>query len=258
MVREAADRFGTQVLWEGLADHRWNDEQLRGLERRLRQIDLLTGMQLGYRAERAMGVLTADLGQRRGPDLLYTLSGIGAAPSSAIGGLMHFVIPSGWYSFEKLNYCRGSDEMLNAAVIVESKRIFPHQLHTNRFHQMNMAQVLFDHHILERFLLPDLSGLPLKVATAQTEVDQALTACALERCRLAEGHYPDALESVAPRFIDKLPTDLFTGEPFRYRRDGARFVLYSVGWNELDDGGTPGNSLFDSEKGDWIWEYPAP
>jgi hypothetical protein len=48
---------------------------------------------------------------------------------------------------------------------------------------------------------------------------------------------------------------VINGEPFRYRRDAeGHFVLYSVGWNQQDDGGTPGKSLFDDKAGDWVWE----
>ena len=53
------------------------------------------------------------------------------------------------------------------------------------------------------------------------------------------------------------------GQPLKYHRQtDGRFVLYSVGWNETDEGGkvvlgggtTP---AVDLEKGDWVWEYPA-
>ena len=39
--------------------------------------------------------------------------------------------------------------------------------------------------------------------------------------------------------------------------DEGRFVLYSVGWNEKDDGGVPGKTRFDESEGDWVWEYPV-
>ena len=84
-------------------------------------------------------------------------------------------------------------------------------------------------------------------------------ACALERYRLANGQFPENLQALVPRFIAHLPNDVITGEPFKYRRAGdGRFVLYSVGWNEKDDGGVPGKTMFDETEGDWVWEYPAP
>jgi hypothetical protein len=47
-------------------------------------------------------------------------------------------------------------------------------------------------------------------------------------------------------------------DPFdKYRRtDNGSFVLWSVGWNEKDDGGVPGKTLFDEKQGDWVWTYP--
>lgn len=69
---------------------------------------------------------------------------------------------------------------------------------------------------------------------------------ALERWRLAEGDYPDSLDLLVPRFMEKLPTDPWTGQAFRYRLlsagtpggDGAgSYLLYSVGMDGRDDGG---------------------
>jgi hypothetical protein len=39
-------------------------------------------------------------------------------------------------------------------------------------------------------------------------------------------------------------------------------VLYSVGWNQSDDGGTvvlneSSRKTVDIKKGDWVWQYPA-
>jgi hypothetical protein len=46
-----------------------------------------------------------------------------------------------------------------------------------------------------------------------------------------------------------------------YRRtNDGQFVLYSLGWNETDDGGQIAlreNGSFDRDKGDWVWQYPV-
>jgi hypothetical protein len=82
-------------------------------------------------------------------------------------------------------------------------------------------------------------------------------ACALERYRLANGQFPETLESLTPRFISHPPHDVITGQPYKYRRaDDGQFILYSIGWNEKDDGGAPGKALFDQTQGDWVWSYP--
>ena len=59
-----------------------------------------------------------------------------------------------------------------------------------------------------------------------------------------------------------VPHDIITGWPLHYSRDaGGRFTLYSVGWNQTDEGGTvvldkTGESV-DPDAGDWVWRYPA-
>ena len=61
---------------------------------------------------------------------------------------------------------------------------------------------------------------------------------------------------LVPRFISPMPHDLITGDSYKYRRaDDGRFVLYSVGWNEKDDGGVQRKTLFD-DQGDWVWDSP--
>ena len=90
----------------------------------------------------------------------------------------------------------------------------------------------------------------------------ARVACALERYRLTHGQYPEALDALAPQFIEEIPHDLINGQPLHYRRtDDGKFVLYSIGWNEKDDGGVvifrSNNGSVDMEQGDWVWRYPT-
>jgi hypothetical protein len=91
----------------------------------------------------------------------------------------------------------------------------------------------------------------------QTMVNEGRIACALERYRLAHGQYPETPDDLVPQYLDRLPRDIINGAPLKYGRtaDGS-FLLYSVGWNETDDGGKavsnparPSTLLL----GDWVW-----
>jgi hypothetical protein len=65
------------------------------------------------------------------------------------------------------------------------------------------------------------------------------------------------VEALTPPFISHLPNDVIGGQPYKYHRtEDGQFVLYSVGWNEKDDDGVPGKTLFDDTEGDWVWDYP--
>ena len=55
-----------------------------------------------------------------------------------------------------------------------------------------------------------------------------------------------------PQWAPRLPHDLFGGQPLNYRHVSAsRFVLYSIGWDEKDDGGVPSKEW--GLTGDWVW-----
>jgi hypothetical protein len=96
-----------------------------------------------------------------------------------------------------------------------------------------------------------IPALTRELALVQTGLNQAVVACALERYRMAVGRYPETLDKLRPRYLDRLPNDLCNGRPLHYLRPSAQdFVLYSVGWNEQDDSGVSRNEA------DWVWKYP--
>jgi hypothetical protein len=108
--------------------------------------------------------------------------------------------------------------------------------------------------------VPNFTKALQTTANNQTLVNEAQIVCALERFHLAHGEYPETLDALAPQFMETIPHDIIGGQPLHYRRtDDGKFLLYSVGWNETDDGGqvvfTKGGSV-DREKGDWVWQYP--
>ncbi|MEJ0089416.1 MAG: hypothetical protein WDM80_06700 [Limisphaerales bacterium] len=99
-----------------------------------------------------------------------------------------------------------------------------------------------------------------KFAYGQNSVNMVRVACALERYRLAHDEYPETLETLTPQFIAQIPHDVIGGQPLHYRRtDGGKFLLYSIGWNETDDGGQVALTQYgysDPTKGDWVWPNP--
>jgi uncharacterized membrane protein YgcG len=62
---------------------------------------------------------------------------------------------------------------------------------------------------------------------------------ALEAFRLEKGQYPNTLsELVSGGYISKVPVDPFTdSKPFRYSKQGNRYLLYSIGPDLSDEGG---------------------
>lgn len=77
---------------------------------------------------------------------------------------------------------------------------------------------------------------PPEVA-GSTHLRMALTALAVERFRLATGHWPESLRELVPDHLECVPEDPFDGKPLRYERLRRGFLVYSVGEDGRDDGG---------------------
>jgi hypothetical protein len=116
--------------------------------------------------------------------------------------------------------------------------------------------------LLAGFIFPNFTRAWQTTAQNQTLLSQAVIACTLERYRRVHGVYPPDLDALVPDFAKELPHDVVNGQPFRYRpKEDGTFLLYSVGWNEVDDGGKaadggPGSA--DRGAGDWVWPQFLP
>ncbi|MCX7824153.1 MAG: hypothetical protein N2689_01165 [Verrucomicrobiae bacterium] len=264
--------LATQVLWEGLVNHHWSDAQLRTLQTRLEHMDCLAGLHRALEAERAaLGHALLDYLKKQPRELATLLamtseSTAGSVSASAFGALLARLVPRGWVSLEQLNYNRAFEERLKPILDLSARRVHPSLAQqcerTSQEEHARPASVFWHHRVLRKMLLPAVAPIFKKSALGQTNADQAMIACALERYGVAEGKFPDSLDALVPRFIAKLPRDVISGGPLKYRRDGGGYVLYSVGWNETDDGGkivftTRSSTAQDFEKGDWVWQAPA-
>ncbi len=62
-------------------------------------------------------------------------------------------------------------------------------------------------------------------------------AFAMAAYRLDVGRYPTKLDDLAPKYLTKVPGDVFSGKPLIYKPDGKGYLFYSVGANGIDEGG---------------------
>jgi hypothetical protein len=84
-------------------------------------------------------------------------------------------------------------------------------------------------------------GFVNKMAESRSVYYATLQAVALLRYRMAEGDYPDDLNTLVPRYLLELPNDPFAEEPFCYRKTETGCLLYSRSFNARDDNGNPGH-----------------
>jgi hypothetical protein len=252
----------TQPIWEGLVAHRWSDSQLAALQVQLERIDQFESCAKALRGERLFcyygipWLLDHPGGFRK---LLFNPSKQDISYETKVGWLDR-AIPAGWFYQNERNLDRFYTETLLPAVDWERHRISPSTI--GRIDQSIKTLRVTPYNVLSKWLFVAITGITKKVALSQTYVDETAVACALERYRLAHGSFPETLEALVPQFINKLPHDVIDGQPLRYRRlTDDQYMLYSIGWNEKDDGGQIAmdgvNQNFD--EGDWVWfSQPQP
>lgn len=253
-----------QPIWEGLADHKWNEAQLIALDAELGKFDFLAAYQFAMRGERAFGCGIVDFLQRNRSELAnmgWDFDDLNTPRPNRLQALAVNAIPSGWFAQNKLSICE-----IHAGYF---SQIIDLQTRTYSASNVAKANELYGKRLthptpydwFSRLLLPSLQKAAEKFVIGQNSSDLARVAIALERHRLAHGQFPATLDALTPTFLAKLPHDVITGQPLKYRRtDNGSFILYSVGWNETDDGGTvelaKGGGV-DLKNGDWVWRYPS-
>jgi len=260
LVRVAMVDMAIQPVWEGLAAHRWNESELVALQTAFESINQVRGFAQALEGER-IGAYRALRELIDRPAEGARVIGAVSEESSAYGGFR--MLPSGWLYQNQFAVDRFYTEKLLPAMDVERRRVDVRRL--MQADQLLESTPATPRNLLCKLLLPAVMRTAQKAALSQTGVDQVVIACALKRYRLAHGQMPEKLDALVPPYIAKLPHDVIDGQPLRYRRvSDNEFVLYSIGWNERDDGGqivwaTGPTPRQDLDKGDWVWfSQPQP
>ena len=261
LVRIAIVNITLQPIYEGLAEHKWSDAQLAELEQKLGELDVLSGYEVGMRGEMVLCQIGNIEYLRRLPEQLPNLVGEGGSETRRMAQICR-LIPSGWFYQNELRCARLMLEFYLPTVNPNQRIVSPSAVRKADAAAEADARHHNPYNVLERMLVPALGAASRKFAWDQESVDLARVACALERYRLAHGAFPESLDLLAPQFIPKLPHDIINGQPLHYHLSSdGQFVLYSVGWNETDDGGTvayykDSSGRVDISKGDWVWRFP--
>jgi len=247
LVRIAILEINFQTFWEGQVNHQWSAEQLTAFQETFQSIDLLAGMESAIRAERNMinhwFTSVAQGGtQAQGFDEL----------NSSLDYFPAFFFYSNQYQINRI-----LTEIILSGIDVSNHRLNVHQFKKMEEEILDLkSSFLPFRHAIALMMLPGLNKVALKVSQTQAALDQSAIVAALERYRLAKGGYPKKLAALRPKFIAKIPGDLFHEQGLVYRiNEDNSFTLYSTGYNGTDDSGEffIGGESIDFAKGDWPW-----
>jgi hypothetical protein len=246
MINVSVAGIYTGVIGEGLQTHAFPEQQLIELQKQLAEIHLMDPVATAVKTEPA--ATTYSLETTPFHQVIH-----------AFGTHSFLVIaPRGWILQNIANdlsfyYVR------TEAFDVQHETIKPGVLKDSQKRLEEFIQHKSPFRIFAAVMIPNMNKAARAAAHGQTSVNEALTACALERYRTAHGSYPVSLDALLPTYFDKIPHDVITGESLKYHRTDTSVVLYSIGWNETDDGGTTPptieNGQPDLNNGDWVWQY---
>jgi hypothetical protein len=247
LLRQTVTSISISAIADGLESHAWRDAQLVALQEQLKEINFLPGWRQFFlagpaRVSHSCEIITPS---QLGEEVLGGFDDETNAWTKLKSSLVGNLIPRGWVYQNMVQIANGY-QAFSESMDPFGQMVFPKKVDA-------VTNVAGSQPSLHSFvairLLPNYCHFIRNTANLQTQVHEALIACALERYRLAHNEYPETLDALVPQFLDKIPADIIGGRPLHYRRaEKGKFLLYSVGWNETDDGGKPGS------EDDWVWD----
>ena len=258
MINVAVSGLYVGAVEEGLRLDAWKEPQLAAIQKELEEIRLLPIVAEAFQTERAS--VCRMLEPTSPQQFIQSYTGSGSTtlwdrlkdPRYTLLALA----PRGWVYQNMRTIAEREQNTLNVFDSAR-ERVLPRIADT--LGASDLRGGFFSAYVFLADMLPSPARAIQTTARNQTLVNEADVACALERYRLVHGQYPPSLDALEPQTLKQVPLDLVGGRPLRYHLavDG-KVILYSVGWNEKDDGGIPDTkdpTAFDLAKGDWVWPF---
>ncbi len=259
LVRRTLWHFFDQLLWEGLANHAWNPAQLQEIEALLERSDWRADYAHALRGERAFGrIYYAQLrASNDGPQRMEAQLQPWVEFPLGWKRLLK-IVPGdailGWnqarqegVSQEILGWIENGTDKIDPRKIKELERAWERR-RTTPYNLFVKEMLRFN-----PVFCSALRGDRRDRGSAHRLRDRALS--------FRAGPSPDeSFGELVPAYLPELPVDpcRATARSVIWPRPEASYRLYSIGWNETDDGGkialqSGRRHTAMSEKGDWVW-----
>ncbi|APZ92459.1 hypothetical protein [Fuerstiella marisgermanici] len=212
LIVNAFHAIGCEATEDLLPHCGWNDEKLSKLQTVVAAMDFMHGARTGLIGERT-----------------FVLTGMGSFPlgpfrqSASRDVLAHF------------EDCLEATEQPWSEAIVRMEAIDANlkqrsQGTIGRFATMPLTM-----------LAPATTQCFVAGARSDCRKNFTVLALAAQRYRLKHGHLPDSLDDMTSEFLPSTEADLkldhFDGQPLRFKSDNTGITIYSIGFDQKDDGG---------------------
>lgn len=92
---------------------------------------------------------------------------------------------------------------------------------------------------INQMLAPAIDNVFFNFTRTETGTNLLLAALALRAYKLEHGTYPEDLAMLSPTYLRSVPSDPFGKSALRYKKQGAGYLLWSIGPDKKDNGGQP-------------------
>ena len=250
LVRISILSMALEVIDDGLCRGAWSDGNLAAFSDSLAKKNLAGQMADALRMERAVAQQMdwSDWKSRN----LQDNGNQDARAGSFLKTAWWRIRPAGWVNRDRAIHLLLMQQMIDAAG--DGGSISPAKIRSIESLAENLSPWRRLTTPLTYLTLPPINGAAQKSAWAQTLLESTRTACAVERYRLANSRLPANLAELVPGFLTSVPKDPITGAPLLYKPspEGA-FVIYGVGWNQTDDGGSVNSPQIDRQQKQADW-----
>jgi hypothetical protein len=212
------------------------EEQLRRLSAWIEEADIDKGYRRALVGEQCLGLntfrghvreISGELGSEGGLSIVF----------------LAFWRITGLNDRDATKYIDIMQELMDAMELSANERLLAFDSIQNDIHGGKRGGML------TRMLMPAF-GRIMQIETRHlAHLRATQTALVVERYRLAEGRLPESLDNLVPAYMEVVPTDPFDGQSLKYRTLETGFVVYSIGDDLTDEGGTEKGSRGRNERG---------
>lgn len=238
LVRIAIDGMMTGQLETLMATMEFSDDDLRAIQAELRGADFSDGLRRSLRGERALGFHAIQHYDQAEASL-------GVKPTPLASPLLR--MESAFYLEQMAKVIEAADAPLPQTRLGVQKvdAELSELQHRPILRRLGTS--------MTSMLLPALGSAADASCRAQARAETADAAIAAELFRRSKVRPPESLAELVPEFLPAVPVDPFDGQPLRFIRRGDELLIYSVGYNNADDGGVENEH---SGKPDAVFRLP--
>ena len=222
LVRSACQSLAVTTIEYCINRIEFADEQLVELIDCVQNAECISDMSCAFVGERCMGISFFKAPGSVNPDLI---NGIPFRP------ILELYKAIGLADADEIIYLDLMDGYIKSAQLPLEKRLDAVKSVEARLQSTSKA------HILLHVMMPALSRITTIDIRNIAQLRTARAGLAIERYRLAAGGLPDTLTNLVPTYLNAVPTDPFDGKNLRYKKLETGFMVYSIGEDQIDDGG---------------------